>query len=238
MKFSLAKEPLHFYNQNGFVEFEDIISIAKFQQILHAIRKEKFDSTEQHYEKHHDLWRRSPEIKKNLFQKVPASIVADLSEKKPLRVGYDQLIPKGFHHQNPLSLRNMSSIQGVVGGYLLCLESVEGVTVEQPVKPEKPIVDEELTEGERPIIDEEEEEKIVAPFSTQAGNLIFIDPDVAIDFSLMPCDHLLVCFVGKTAVYCHNEQDPHTHLFKEKGYVFGDRIQERELPTVLREFSL
>lgn len=219
MKFSLAREHLHFFNQHGYVEFEGIISTQKLQQVLHGIRKENFDSTQQHYEKHHDLWRRYPEIRKNLFHRDPTSIVATLSLTKPLRIGCDQLIPKGFHHEKPLTLKDMTSIQGVVGGYLLCLQDCPDEVVTQPVT-------------------EEEAPPVMAPFSTQAGNMVFVAPDIAIDFTLMPCDHLLVIFVGPKAVYRHNPHDPHTHEFKKLGYVFGDRLQEKELPTVLREFSL
>ncbi|MEM1282466.1 MAG: hypothetical protein AAGG81_02820 [Chlamydiota bacterium] len=219
MKFSLAKEHLHFYQQHGYVEFEGIIKIQKLQQILYAIRKEHFESNEQHYEKHHDLWRSSHEIKKSLFHRDIASIVADLNGVKPLRVGFDQLIPKGFEHEKPLSLNEMGSIQGIAGGYLLCLQDCPGGDIIQP----------DLVEGER---------LVMAPFSTEAGNMLFIDPDIAIDFSLMPCDHLLISFAGPKAIYCHNASDPHNHEFKKYSYSFGDKISESELPTVLREFNL
>lgn len=220
MKFSLTSDHFHHYRQRGYVEFEGIVNQAKLQVLLNAIRRERYDTAEQRFQKQHDLWRLSPAIKKILFHKDIASIVASLHDAKPLRIGYDQLIPEGYlSKRKSLSLREMSSLQGIIGGYLLCLQDCPGALVTQPLS-------------------EESERKIAAPFSTTAGNVVFIDPEVAIDYASLPCDHLLVCFTGATAIYCHNENDPHTHTFKKQGYVFGDKIQESELPTVLREFNL
>lgn len=219
MKFSLAKEHLHHFHQQGYVEFEGILSREKLEIIRGAIRKGAFDSPEQHFGKQHDLWRRFPELKNILFHREPASIVASLNRVKPLRIGYDQLIPLGFQHKKPLTLKEMSSFQGVAGGYFLCLQDCPGTEIIQPLS-------------------EDPEKKIAAPFSTVAGNMVFIQPDVALDFSAMPCDHLLVCFAGEKALYCFNENDPHTHDFKRLGYVFGDKLLESELPTVLRELNI
>lgn len=225
MKYSLDKEHFHFYRKNGYVEFEGMINNDKLVPIQRAFIKQRLDTEEKLYIENHDIWRRFPEIKKTIFHRTLSSVIADLADVTPLRIGYDQLIPKGFYFKTPKTLREMSSIQGVVGGYLLCLENSEFEV--------NTLFDDPEEEGE-----EEKGYRPVAPFSTIAGNIVFIHPDAPIDFSRMTADHLLVCFSGEKAVYRHNEADLHTHFFKTKGYVFGDKIQERDLPTVLREFNL
>lgn len=206
MKFSLAKEHYDFFQKNYFVEFEGMITQDQIDLIRRKIkRKSRHDTPQELYLDNHDLWRSSEPIKKAIFHKRLLSILADLTSEKPLRIGHDQYLPKGFSGE--FSLSEMSSFQGLVGGYLICLESSE--PKEEPL-----------------------------PFSTEKGNVIFLHMDCTLDFSQLQGDHLLVSVLNKKPIYRFNEADLHTHSYKKLGYVFGDKLQELDFPTVLRHFSL
>lgn len=206
MKFSLAKEHYDFFQKNYFIEFEDMISTSQIDLIRREIkRNSRLDLPQELYFENHDLWRKSEPLRRVIFHKRLLSILASLTGIKPLRIGYDQYLPKGFHRE--CSLLEMSSFQGLVGGFLICLESSE--------KREEPL-----------------------PFSSEKGNVIFLHLDCALDFSKLQGDHFLVSVLNQKPLYRYNEADLHTHFYKKLGYVFGDKLQERDFPTVLRQFSL
>lgn len=225
MKFTLAREHYHHYERYGYVEFEDLVAEEAIGRIATLMAVERGDEPEELYLRGRDLWRRSGSLMKLLYHRKSASVIADLTRKKPLRVGFDQYIPKGFSFERKLSLREIGSIQGIVGGYLLSLEGGKGEDALHP-------------DDEKVLRDEEGKFLPIAPFSPRRGNVVFVDPEAPLDLSLLSGDQLLVAFCGGTAIYCHNKEDLHTHKLKAMGYGFGDKIAEKDLPTLLREFSL
>ena len=60
----------------------------------------RFISPEMLFLQGRDLWRSSPSLHKLAAQVRFAEIASELIEKKPLRLGYDQLIPAPAHMQS------------------------------------------------------------------------------------------------------------------------------------------
>ncbi len=68
------------------------------------------------------------------------------------------------------------------------------------------------------------------------GRGIFTLPNV--DISELPLDpnkrYLLIGWAEEKAIYIMQPNDPHTHELKKRGYVFGDRLQEKWHPIINR----
>src|SRR5262249_17973848 len=79
----------------------------------------------------HDVWRGRRALKKIILSRSLAGIASELIEEKPLRFGYDSLfsaVEKTMGHdsyetflQSHPTLHEMSCIQGVLCGAMLCL---------------------------------------------------------------------------------------------------------------------
>lgn len=158
-----------------------------------------------------DLWRSNHSLKKILLHKNLASVGAALIEQQPLRYGYDQLFPASpqtFDVGQPLTLEEMSCIQGVLCGAMLC--------VQQPQ-------DEPATEPS-------------ALFSLTPGNAVYFSPAFPIPFQDLVHRagyiYLMIVYVKESAVYQSQDKDPHVHDLKRLGYYFGDRLSNHLNPLV------
>jgi len=215
MKFIIENEHREFFQKNMAIEFEGLLSDEELTLLNHEIS----EVLSQRQDKGHnvyaarDLWRESSVIKKIACQRRFAEIAAQLVDEKPLRLGYDLFFPSPSLEAEPQpskTLNEMSSLQGIVCGLLLCLSGKEPVTSSMEVQ----------------------------MFSGTSGNGVFLSPEAPINFQELSHheghSYYLVVYTKAKSVYIRNDQDPHTHAFKEVGYAFGDRLLDELNPIIYR----
>lgn len=222
MLFTTAKEHRDFFRKKGSIEFSGLLSDEQvtglnknIDKILKERRREKGpDRAAGPYGDYllgHDLWRESVEIKQIICQKRLGSIASELFEKKPLRLGYDQLFvaASGYPWHEPL-LAETSCLRGLLGGAMIALTDAK----------------------------ESAEEETEVLFSAKAGNIIFFRDDLPLPLEQLETRHpqrfLLIAYAADTTVYTYQQTDPHTHSLKRFGYVFGDRLKEALNPLLYK----
>jgi len=228
MHFSIIREHREFFRNNQWIECDDVVSPSDLKRlsveiplILAKRKQEKLlhskESDVSDFAMGHDLWRENASAKKTILSRRMAGIASELTEKQPLRFGYDMLLPAAdeplagqtytdFLKTTP-TLEEMSCIQGVIGGAFICLSC------------------------------NETQKEVVTPlFSPTPGNAVFVSPKWPLplgDLYQRPgCSYLLVVYVQSQAVYLANHSDPHLHDFRQLGYDFGDRLKEPLHPIV------
>lgn len=231
MNFTVVREHRNFYKQHHWIECEGVLSSAEQNRLMQGIEtilpervggksSYKTLNPEEKFHFGHDLWRGASGLKKILLGRGLSGIAAELTEHKPLRFGYDQLIPGitpgyakigtyGPFVSSTPTLNEMSCIQGVVCGAMLCIDGPSGNT---------------LDKGATTL------------FSATPGNAVFFSPDWPLPlqdiFRMEGYTYLLVVYTKANAVYLLQERDPHAYAFKDLGYNFGDRLSEPNHPVV------
>lgn len=147
MKYTVFEKQWEYFRNEHFIEFENILSkeelarlIGEIESVLcERLKVEKPLVYRQHpaklFEVGRDMWRANSAVKKIAVLRRFAEIAVQLIDVKPLRLGYDQLLVKsqlqspalpggnpcpGFL-QTAASLKEISCIQGIACGWLLCL---------------------------------------------------------------------------------------------------------------------
>lgn len=231
MNFTVIREHREFFKKHHWIECDGVISKTELKRFTDAIpsiiseRSKSWDSaSEPKAEKKefvlgHDIWRGSVNLKKTILSRSLAGIAGELIEEKPLRFGYDTLFPpvsnrpeknvyESFLQTSP-TLQEMSAIQGVLCGAMVCISGNNEVT---------------------------EESAGSTIFSKTPGNVVFFSPDWSLPLNEIyqnpSCLYLLIVYVKANAIYLAQKGDPHLHEFKRLGYNFGDRLREPIHPIV------
>ncbi|CDZ79665.1 hypothetical protein BN1013_00161 [Candidatus Rubidus massiliensis] len=228
MKFTIASEHKHFFNKEKCIEFKNVISEESCEQILGEILKILQNKNENSLTFTHlsfskksikeivsqgyNLTANEDKLKKHPFQRRLATIVNELTDIKPLRLGFDQFVCGSISNGKENSyleiknLKDLSSVTEVVCGAVLCLQGIE--------------------DKERSI------------FAMQTGSVLFINPEAELPFTdlvtLPNYSYLLIVYTKDASVYILNDTDPNTHELKKHGYVFGDRVLDKTNPVILR----
>ena len=241
MHFSVNKEHRDFFRNNSWIECDDIIT-SKEQNFLSqginnalSIRLKMKPSTisqlspGQIFSVGRDLWREDPLLKKILLRRNLAEIASELTEQKPLRMGYTTLFHSNyfaekesldplytpFINSNP-TLSEISNIQGVVCGALLCVSLAK---------------EESLLNSETEILNDPS-----TLFTKKAGNGIFFSPEWPLPLHELKqragYTYLLIVYTQARAVFIKQELDPHLNFFKLSGHQFGDRLNDLQNPIV------
>jgi hypothetical protein len=234
MKFAVDSNHRDYFHKNQAIEFDALLTEKQVKLLASHIKlalsarlnSNNSISPENNFLAGRDLFRLDPIIRKIVIQKHLAEIASELIDQKPLRLGYDQFIPFPptqqilDHHQSPYchllnstpTLQEMSSLQGVLCGLLICIEA--------KVK----------------FDDHPEEERTF--FSRKAGNGVFYHPNAKLNFADLVkspgCSYLLVVYVHSTTVYILNTLDPNTYLLKNYGYSLGDKLTDKLNPIIIR----
>lgn len=224
MKFCLAKEHLDYFSKFGMLEIDSIFTqpqVTEIQLLINKILEQRFRSNidkgisprqSNLYELGHDLWRDDEDLKKLLFNKKISELGYELGFPTPFRIGSDQYLPADINFSSIITLDDFSSFQGVIFGYLLCLE---------------------------PVVIEEESESEPCPFAAKKGNVVLLNFNFPIDFSHLKnnkgAEYLLVTYISEKSIYSLKEQADHVHYLKKFGYAFGDRIKENTHPIIYRK---
>lgn len=220
MKFALASEHRDFFRKNKLIEFDDVLDEEQLQALqasIDAIMAARLKVAKKFLEQMpidffhsgRDLWRDSDIGRKIALSRYLADVAAELIEQKPLRIAYDQLIVAGDDPYLPSkTLIEMSCMQGILGGLMLCLK-----------------------EGEN-------NDKQISLFSNKAGSGVFFAADVVVDFHELSKHsgqrYLMIVYTHSTSVYAPNFSDPNVHYLKQFGYNFGDKLSERWHPLLNR----
>lgn len=232
MNFTVIREHREFFRKHNWIECDGVISTDDLKRLVDGIpvvlaerTESKVSVTPKAFDKNsfgigHDLWRGGgANLKKIILNRGLAGIAAELTEQKPLRFGYDSLFPavtsnpgtnqyESFLQTRP-TLAEMSCIQGVLCGAMICVSGSEDV---------------------------QNEETTTTIFSRKPGNAVFFSPDWPLPlneiFQNSGFTYLLVVYVKGNAVYLSQTGDPHLHNFKKLGYSFGDRLREPFHPIV------
>lgn len=231
MNFTVIREHREFFRKHHWIECDGVLSqeeLKRFSEGIPAVLAERTETKssvmikafdKQNFAIGQDLWRSgAAPLKKMILSRSLAGIAGELIEQKPLRFGYDALFPAvaktptrdayaSFLHTTP-TLEEMSCIQGVLCGAMLCLSA------EAPISEENP----------------------TTLFSKTPGNAVFFSPDWPLPlheiYQNPGYTYLLLVYVKANAVYCLQQGDPHLHNFKRLGYSFGDRLKEPIHPIV------
>lgn len=232
MHFSVIREHREFFRNHQWIECDGVLSGAEQRRLsegISGVLEERSGvkpsilikkSHLQDFDLGHDVWRGAPSLKKIILGSSLAEIAGELIEHKPLRFGYDTFFPdvsKSADDKNAYAaflqttptLAEMSCIQGVVCGAMLCISGREAAS---------------------------SDEKMTTLFSRVPGNAVYFSPDWALPlheiYQNPSFTYLLVAYVKTNAVYCMQHGDPHLHDFKRLGYNFGDRLKEPFHPIV------
>ncbi len=226
MRFALTLEHRDFYAKNGYIEFEGLLTaeqIASLQTEIDStlvsrlkISPHKFaDQTPKAiFDNGFDLWRANAVVKKTLFRNTLSDIAAQLFLSNLLRMGFDQYIDTRSGGPSPItapqSFQQFSCAKPLTGALILRLSEPTTDTVDIST----------------------------CPIPTQAGRGIYLSPEKAIDwdvlFSQKNLRLLILTYATKRTLYHLEKNDPHTHLWKGLGYVFGDRLNDSVHPILYR----
>ena len=156
-------------------------------------------------------------LEKIQIERSLGELAYQLTDKKPIRMGYDQFFPvvdrpskhTGFL-QRPASLVDISSIQGIVCGLLVALDNSQETF-------------------------EEDETNF---FPRQSGNVVILHPEASIDwpdlFEKNKAAYYLSVYASRKSLYFWNRKDPLTSSLKQAGYFPGDRLTDGKNPIILR----
>ena len=128
MRFSLTVKDRDTYQQQGYVEFTDILpqeEVETTREAIEAVLDERGAPLDESdldslYRAGRDLWRTSSPIAALVLRKRQAEIASELTDGNKLRLGYDQLIVDG-ERGGEETLDGMSPFQSTLCGLFLLL---------------------------------------------------------------------------------------------------------------------
>ncbi len=220
MRFSILNEHLDFFHKHRSIAFQDLISSEERESLSKEIerRLQKLSGKLPLSERSNkDLW----QLGRGLSKEIPGiaqwisrshlgKIAAELFKKNLIRLAYDQVLmtrqAEDLPYQEPFSLADISSIDPILGGALLCIEFPSSET--------------ELPDLTHQI----------------PGYVTFLDASYPIPFpelfKMKNICCLLICFTQQKARYKLETKDYHTHLLKKEGYAFGDLLLNTTHPLL------
>ncbi len=212
MKITVDLAHQSFFQTNGYIQFEELFTPEETQAInleinLTLAKKTPFKTPQELFLKGRDLWRGSDRLYKILNHRKMAGIASELLDYKPLRLGYDQYLLPPLPYPAKNSLEQISCIQGIMCGVLICLVDAETVIPNEffPTKG-----------GD-------------ATFFHSNYSLPWDQMDALKDQAF-----LLIAYTHERALYIYQDKDAHINYLKEFGYNFGDRLTDERHPIVYR----
>lgn len=232
MKSAVESEHRQYFRKNHHIEFDGLLTSVQVEEIntglaevlasrLHVKTPHAFqEPADQTFSVGRDLWRSNDVLRKYATSSRLAEIASELIEYKPLRLAYDQFYPS-LHStvppflastpyreliRQPRSLKEVSCVQGVLGGVILCLAGD--------------------TENNHSLFTGKAGNGV---FFSAETVLDFHEL-----FQEKPHRYWMIVYTHPTSIYVLQEADPQTHEMKRAGYVFGDKLSEKLNPLVYR----
>ncbi|MDB6081004.1 MAG: hypothetical protein JWO53_276 [Chlamydiia bacterium] len=198
MQYFLSADQKAFFENHGFIEFEGLVS----DEQLAVLKRHKGTR---------DVSRKDPQIEKIVKSAVFSKLASQLSLKKLLRFGYDEVYELPIQRSGVQTLEEANSIRGLVCGLMICIDGESDQAINGlPFN----------------------------PFPKKPGNIILFLPTLAWDFDTLTEStkqkFLLITYAGSRAMYVYEERDPYLHELKKLGYVFGDRLSQTCHPILSR----
>lgn len=232
MRRSILKEHKDYFHKYGFIEFADLISakvLDQFRASVDDILVQRLEISQKDLAKEspsrlfaagRDLWRAHPAARSVVTQGVLAEIAAILLGQSCLRLGYDQFLeyPRSPSYlpatekmqvwQHSYTLPQLSSIEGMAGGWIICLQ------------------------------DGNEETEALSVLPKTIGSGVVFSSSVAIPFQQLKeiSNHryLLIAYTKERAFYINNPEDPNVNSLRKVGYRFGQLLVDKWNPIVYR----
>lgn len=213
MKFSISSEQRDYFTKHRFIPFTQLLNEGELLELNQAIDSLIANSPKEFPLR--DLWRNSAVVKKIVSSKRLLQLAFELIQKKPLRLAFDQLILESGKSKrsgaaqllDQGTFQETSCINNLQGLFILCIRDNDVKSEEQP-------------------------------FEFSAGDGVFITPDNPFPFdTLTPSPNkrfLIVAYGNNYSQYLFEERDPYCHYLKNLGYVFGDKLNDRLHPLLLR----
>ena len=230
MKLSIESQHRDFLRDNFYIEFEALMTPAHVQELREAtadscakqatratLDLRRFSALEL-FRCGRDHWRQSDSVRRWATRKQFAEVFADLVMRPKIRLACTQVIGgckepglAGSGQALPgETLADICSIQGLLGAVILCLEPFE----------------DEAPEGDTCLLPQ------------QVGNAVFVLPEAVIGLQSVNQRRggrfLVIAYGDNRCVYVRRESDPLTHWLKALGYVYGDRLNDRLNPMLIR----
>jgi hypothetical protein len=247
MKFALSSGHRDFFHKHRLIEFDDLIPPTQAKKLNESVDKALADKLEISayqiknqnsqtlFDAGRDLWRVNTQVKNSILDSQLAGIASELIHLRPLRFGYDQYL-QGVDPSRQLQekqdaynilltesqrLDQASCLTGVACGLMICLACPKDIAPSQQETPEQEI-----------------SENLYSVFPKKAGSGTYFAPDFPINYPILTTlqgyRYLLIVYVQSFSQYYLEERDLHTHELKGDGYVFGDKLNDKRHPIVLR----
>jgi len=209
MKFLVLEKEIKYFHENGFIEFDEILSTQELEklekEIDNLMLKEKNSSPLDSYKAGRDLFRKSDFIKKIALNRNFSSIIKTLSKKRKLRLIFDQAIySKG---KNPfdemISVDEIYSFQGLICAILLKIDGNSSASSNYLPK--------------------------------KKNNSMFYKSSSPINFEGIysePQKFFLLAYGDAKTIYKLNHLDPNGNFLKQFGYNFGDILKDEFHPPL------
>ncbi len=226
MRFSLPDSYFDFLLKHQILEIEDLMTAQeaetlceKTESLLVSRLHQKplcISSNLELWKAGKNLWKEDPEIKKILFHLQLGEISHFLFKKRPIRLAYTQTFftenKKDAVFSSSEILNNISCVNPLLGGVLLCLRSSDNQESITPLIPDLK--------------------------ATKKGRAFFFSEQYPIPFPELfqqkGLRMILIAFAPGRLRYKLEPKDIHTHDFKKVGYGFGDLIKEELCPYLYR----
>ena len=212
MKFIVDNSHREFVQENGWIEFEEVMGAQVCKAIL-ASAEQVFrrrgapskaslpEDALNMFKAGRDIWREDLDLKRLICHRTLSEIVSELVEAKPLRLAYDQILTPKIQYclsQGVLS-GSLGPCQGLVATIAICLEGQgEGILPSLP------------------------------------GHTSVILPTTPLTLAPLQGTFLLIGYCRAVARYAIQPLDPCANVPKTWGYAVGDRLMDRLHPIVYR----
>ena len=152
-----------------------------------------------------DLWRSNQLIKQIVCSRRLVNLAFQLIQKKPIRLAFDQYLPEQKENFRDQTQSKWSCSQYFGTDFCFSVSSLVGML-------------------------------LLSLNSENKGEGYFILPSTP--FEKLPLtpnqSYFLICYCDMHSQYLLENKDPETHFLKSIGYVFGDKLNDREHPILLR----
>ncbi|MBS0648579.1 MAG: hypothetical protein JSS10_05060 [Verrucomicrobia bacterium] len=216
MRFKITGDHRKVLEKQKFIEFEDVFSLDQIDeasshvdQVLTQRSRGLIDtqSPPELFQVGHDLWRDDKTLQDLVCNRGLAQLAAQLFEQKTLYLAFDQALRTtrrcGFPSLAPTTLQRKSCIQPLTGAVLIRLSGESHPSSMLPKKRENVV--------------------LLSPDLLVPWEMFFQEPDQSF---------LLIAYASAKALYVLEKNDPHVHLLKKMGYVFGDRLNSEHHPVL------
>jgi hypothetical protein len=222
MRLAITPDHKEFFNKNGYLELEGLLSVSMVADIKKSIEetiaarlkvpvaKLSTQPAASLFQAGYDLWRDNEVVKRVAQKKDFALLASELFQLTSLRLAFDAYVcaTNGSPFPERLTLQETSCLSPLAGALILPLTDLL-----QPI----------------PLFS----------MPLNAGNGLFISPSLPIPwpelFATEGLCFLIIAFSNRRTLFCPDTRDPHAVNLKRLGYVFNDKLSDSLHPILVRK---